>query len=293
MKKIDQVTRLRRVREQAIASISPRRPRAIAVTGGKGGVGKSALAVNLAVAYAGLGARTLLVDGDLGMADLNLLLGVAPERSALDVLQGMPVDQALVAAHGLHLLPALNGCFQLENMSGDSRVRLLDAIDGLADRFDTLVMDIGAGIGRNQIEMAGALPTVVVVATPEPLALADAYACIKVLSRKQHLRHAYVLPNRVRNQDEGDEVVSRLNSLVTRFLDFNLLALPAIPFDPVVPDAAAQGQPVVLSHPDAPASRAIRMAARRLDSLAADEEQVVEGRFFQRPRDRRASSTGS
>jgi flagellar biosynthesis protein FlhG len=282
--KLDQASRLRRMRNQGIPSISPRRPRAIAVTGGKGGVGKSAVAVNLAVTYAGLGARTLLVDGDLGMADLNLLCGVAPERSALDVLQGLPVDQALVPVHGLHLLPALNGCFQLENMAGEARARLLDAIDGLAARFDTLVVDIGAGIGRNQVEMTGVVPTVVVVATPEPLALADAYACIKVLCRKQSLRSAYVLPNRVRNQDEADEVVGRLNSLVSRFLDFTLRPLPCIPFDPSVSDAAAEGTPVVLSRPDAPASRAIRQAARRLDVLAGDEEQLAEGRFFHRQR---------
>jgi flagellar biosynthesis protein FlhG len=291
MTKSDQASELRRMRGEGIASISPRRPRAIAVTGGKGGVGKSALAVNMAVTYAGLGARTLLVDGDLGMADLNLLLGVAPERSALDVLHGLPVDDALVPAHGLHLLPALNGCFQLENMNGDARARLLDAIDGLADRFDTLVMDIGAGIGHNQIEMTGVVPTVVVVATPEPLALADAYACIKVLSRKQQLRRAYLLPNRVRSQDEANEVVSRLNSLVTRFLDFNLVPLPAIPFDATVADAAAEGMPIVVSRPDAPASRAIRQTARRLDVLSAEMDELVPGRFFHRPRDGRA--TGS
>jgi flagellar biosynthesis protein FlhG len=293
MKKSDQAGRLRRMRDQGIADISPRRPRAIAVTGGKGGVGKSALAVNLAVTYAGLGARTLLVDGDLGMADLNLLLGVAPERTALDVLQGLPVDQALVPAHGLHLLPALNGCFQLENMSGDARGRLLDAIDGLAVRFDTLVIDIGAGIGKNQVAMAGVVPTVVVVATPEPLALADAYACIKVLSRKQHVRRAYVWPNRVRGQDEADEVIARLNSLVARFLDFTLQPLPAIPFDGAVSDAAAEGMPIVLSRPDSPASRAIRSAARRLDVLSGEQDEPTpDGGFFRR-RDRDRRTTGS
>ena len=291
MNRSDQAGKLRRLRDEGVTSISPRRSRSIAVTGGKGGVGKSALAVNLAVTYATLGARALLVDGDLGMADLNLLLGVAPDRSSLDVLQGLPVDQALVPAHGLHLLPALNGCFQLENMNGDARGRLLDAIDGLADRFDTLVLDIGAGIGKNQVEMAGVVPTVVVVATPEPLALADAYACIKVLCRKQQVRRAYVLPNRVRNQDEADEVVGRLNSLVNRFLEFDLVALPAIPFDASVADAAAGGTPIVLSRPDSPASRAIRLCARRLDVLSGEHDDLTPGRFFHRNRDRRA--TGS
>jgi flagellar biosynthesis protein FlhG len=282
MTKTDQATTLRLLRNQGTVSIVPKRPRAIAITGGKGGIGKSAIAVNLAVSYADLGSRTLLVDGDLGMADLNLLLGVAPERSALDVLQGMPVSEALVAVHGLHLLPALNGSYSLENMGDEPRGRLFAAIDSLADRFETLVIDVGAGIGHNQVALAGMVPTVIVVATPEPLALADAYACLKVLCRKQNLRRAYVLPNRVRNQEEGAEVVARLTSLVSRFLDINLKPLPAIPFDASLSDAAAEGVPSVLSRPDAPASRAIRHIARRLDSLTDDAELMTKGRFFTR-----------
>src|SRR5262249_18047488 len=107
------------------------RRRAIAVTGGKGRVGKSTMALNPPVACAPRGARTLAVDGDLGMADLNLLLGLAPERSLLDVVNGERLESALVGAHGIHLLPALNGSYKLANLDGRARERILDAIDRL------------------------------------------------------------------------------------------------------------------------------------------------------------------
>ena len=112
----DQAATLRVIRNGDAPSTVAQRERAIAVTGGKGGVGKSTVALNLAMAYAARGANALMVDTDLGMADLNLLLGVAPGRSMLDVLNGTPVEEALVAAHGIHLLPALNGSYLLATM---------------------------------------------------------------------------------------------------------------------------------------------------------------------------------
>jgi flagellar biosynthesis protein FlhG len=265
----DQAATLRHL-ARGVIPLDARRERTIAITGGKGGVGKSTLAVNLAVAYARRGARALAIDGDLGMADLNLLLGVAPERSLLDVVRGCPVEQILVAAHGIHLLPALNGSYALENLDAPARDALLAAIQSLDRSFDTRIVDVAAGIGATQTCLAGAVADPVVVVTPEPLSLADAYACLKVLARHEGVQHAHVVANRVRSQAEADEVVARLTALVGRFLELRLSALPAIPLDPLVADAAASGVPLVLSHPDAPASRAIKQLARRLDALAAD-----------------------
>ena len=113
--------------------------RAFAVTGGKGGIGKSTLAVNLAVAYAQLGAKTLMVDTDLGMADLNLLLGVAPEKSLLDALGGAPLSEVLVKAHGIELLPALNGSYLLSTLGPAGLRRIMELVESLATQFETLV----------------------------------------------------------------------------------------------------------------------------------------------------------
>jgi flagellar biosynthesis protein FlhG len=255
---------------------TPRR-RAIAVTGGKGGVGKSTVAVNISVAFAKRGARTITMDGDMGMADLNLLLGLAPEKSILDVIQGEHLENALIAAHGIHLLPALNGSFRLANLDGRARERILDAIDRLGERFDTLIIDTPAGIGESAMALAGAAADVIVVATPEPLSLADAYACLKVLVTKQGVRRAYILPNNVRSPSEADDVFGRLQALVDRFIGIELEMLPAVPHDIAVTRAAIAGIPVVAHSPDSPAARAFRQVTRRLDALArppAPEERL-------------------
>jgi len=242
--------------------------RAIAVTGGKGGVGKSTLALNLACAYAQASAKTLLVDTDLGMADLNLLLGVAPDKSMLDALGGASLDDVLVAAHGIHLMPALNGSYLLSTIGPAAQQRIVDLVESLASRFDTLIMDIAAGVGQSQTTFAGATSDVIVVVNPEPLSMADAYASLKVLANERGVKHAFLVPNRVTSRAQSDEVVTRLGALVDRFLDLDITPLPPIPADPAVVEAAQIGVPLVVHAPDAPASRAIRHLTRALAKLA-------------------------
>lgn len=257
--------------------------RALAVSGGKGGVGKSTIALNLAVAYAQAGARTLVVDTDLGMADLNLLLGVAPERSVLDALGGTPLEEVLVEGHGIHLLPALNGSYLLSTLGAGGQQRILELVSGLAERFDTLVVDVAAGIGQTQTTFAGATTDAVVVVNPEPLSMADAYACLKVLATEQRVRHAYVVPNRVTSRAQAQELVVRLQALVDRFLDLELTPLPHIPADPAVGEAAQYGVPLLVHAPDAPAARAIRQLTRALASFAPSAPRSSPASWWRTP----------
>jgi flagellar biosynthesis protein FlhG len=249
----------------------------IAITGGKGGVGKSTIAINLAVAYGRRRGRVLALDGDAGMADLNILLGVAPERSLLDVVRGVPADEVIVEAHGIHLMPALNGSYALANLDDVARRRIFDSVATLGRRFDTLVIDTPAGLGQNAVAFAGVAADVIVVATPEPLSLADAYACMKVLRTRAGLQRALVIPNGVRTQEEADDVVERLRNLNDRFLGVELEELPAIPFDPAVRAAAAAGVPLVLHAPESPAARALVKIARRIDALSSPVSVGVGG----------------
>jgi flagellar biosynthesis protein FlhG len=242
--------------------------RSIAVSGGKGGVGKSTIALNLAIAYSQLGARTLMVDTDLGMADLNLLLGVAPDKSILDALSGTPIDDVLVSAHGIELLPALNGSYLLSTIGPTAQRRVIELVSTLSERFDTLVVDVAAGIGQAQTTFAGASSDAIVVVNPEPLSMADAYACLKTLATQQNVRHAYVLPNRVTSRNQANELTARLGALVSRFLDLEITGLPSVPADPNVAESAQYGVPLMIHAPDSPAARAIRQLTRVLSSLA-------------------------
>jgi flagellar biosynthesis protein FlhG len=265
----DQAATLRVIRggDGPAVRTTPQR-RSIAVSGGKGGVGKSTVALNLAITYALQGAKTLVVDTDLGMADLNLLLGIAPDKNVLDALGGENIDNCLVEAHGITLLPALNGSYALSNIGASSQSRILDMVQGLSTRFDTLVIDIAAGIGQLQTTMASAPTDTLVVVNPEPLSMADAYAALKVLSTEQGVKHAYIVPNRVTSRAQADEVVARLHALVDRFLDLEVTALPYIPSDPCVGESAQIGVPLAVNAPDSPAARALRQIARILNSNA-------------------------
>jgi len=268
----DQADSLRRINKSPLVLLAPARRRVVAVTGGKGGVGKSTVAVNLAVTWAKRGARCLALDGDLGMADLNLLMGLAPHRSILDLVQGAPIEDVLVEAHGIHLLPALNGSFQAANLGVRARQTLVECIGEVASRFDTLVVDTAAGIGDNAISLAAMASDVVVVATSDPLSLADAYACLKVLSTRMGLTRAFLLPNSVRTPSEGDDITDRLQSLVDRFLGIEVVPLPPVPYDPAIRASAAAGIPFVIHNPETPAARAIRKVARRIDDLAQEAD---------------------
>ena len=264
----DQAATLRVIHGNKSAQPPPRR--AIAVSGGKGGVGKSTIALNLAIAYSQLGAKTLMVDTDLGMADLNLLLGVAPERSILDALGGTPIDDVLVPAHGISLLPALNGSYLLSTIGPTAQRRVLDLVSSLASKFDTLVVDIAAGIGQAQTTFGAATTEAIVVVNPEPLSMADAYACLKTLATQEQIRHAYVLPNRTTSRAQADELIARLGALVARFLDLEITGLPAIPADPAVGESAQIGVPLLVHAPGSPAARAIRGLPRALATLAPE-----------------------
>lgn len=259
-----------------------RRERAIAVTGGKGGVGKSTIAVGLASAFVADGSDTLMIDADLGMADLNLLLGVAPPHSLLDALGGAPIDEVLVAAHGMHLLPAANGSFELATLGPLARARACALVEELRVRFDTVVLDIAAGIGHQQSAFTRAARDCVVVVNPEPLSMADSYACLKVLATEHGLDTAYVVPNRVTSRGQADDVVGRLTDLVARFLDLTLVAMPYVPADPAVIEAAHFGVPLVRHRPDAPAARAMRRLARALDAVTPPDQRLDSAQQFWR-----------
>ncbi len=229
----------------------------LAFTGGKGGVGKSFVSANAAVWMAKHDMKTLTVDGDFSMADLNLLFGLAPERSVLDVLRGMPIEAVLERAHGIDLLPGLNGNSMLANLDPAQAASIYVEIESLRDRYETTVIDAPAGLSDVGIEMCALATHVVLVLSPEPTSLADAYACLKALTARVGLDRAFVVVNRAETEGDAHDAYTRLEALVSRFLGVELCELPYIPLDRQAATACALGSPAVLQYPDAPASRAL------------------------------------
>lgn len=244
----------------------PRQAQVIAVASGKGGVGKTSLVANLAVAFTAQGARVLAVDGDLGMANLHIAFGISPGRTVLDVLSGsVPIDQALVQAPGgVTLLSGGSGRFDVANLSERQQYSLFTTIDTLEDRFDVLLIDTAAGIGAPAVAFAGAAQQVVVVATPEPTSLVDAYGFIKVLCQRCGFKRVSMVANMVKSPREGEDLYGQLATLLERFLAVSLDYAGAIVSDVRVGRAIRTGSPVLVSGPSGPAARCIEDVARKL-----------------------------
>lgn len=241
-------------------------PRVFAVTSGKGGVGKSVLSANLGVCLAKLGRKVLLVDADLALANLDLMLGIDVRTSVNDVLSShsRAVDVMMEGPHGVHLLPACSGDVKMADMDDTLRQALFSAIDTLEDRFDTVVIDTGAGIGSNSTSFAAAAQQTLVVVTPDPASMADAYAMVKVLNVHCGVKRIYLVVNMASGPAEADQVVSRLLDLVDQFLDVALVPVGYVYKDDVVQQSVRRCQPLVTTFPRAPVTASLQALAGRL-----------------------------
>lgn len=274
-----QAAGIQQLREARVIPLHIHRRRFLAVTGVKGGIGKSTLSVNLAYAFARQNSKVALVDGDMGLADLNLMLGVAPERSLADLAQGACVTDCLAEVHGMNLLPGLNGSYDLANLDSSAHGRIMEGIIELTQSFETVILDAPAGIERNAIEMTCQAEDIIVVVTPQPTAIADAYGCNKVLHTRHDVDRVYLLVNEVRSMAQGHEVVDQMMALAARFLpNLEVVPLPFVPHDMTLPHFAALGMPAVLAAPDAPASRAITKVARALDLMSQGSTSDLGGK---------------
>jgi flagellar biosynthesis protein FlhG len=245
---------------------SPRLP-AICVTGGKGGVGKTCVAVNLAVLLARTH-RPLLVDLDLGLANADLVLGVQPAADLAEVvLAGRPIEQVVAeSATGVGLVPAASGIEALANLGAQELHRLFTALARLGRTRAPLVLDTPAGIGREVIAACRAARVVAVVLTPEPTALADAYALIKVLEQAEPGRDVRAIVNMARDQQDGLAAFARLRAACQKHLGRPIELLGVIPRDEAVPAAVRRRKPLA-SGPDGPALAALAGIAARLRGL--------------------------
>jgi flagellar biosynthesis protein FlhG len=254
-------------------------PYVVAVTGGKGGVGKSSVAVNLALGLHALGGRVLLLDGDLGLANADQLLGTRASSTLWNVIQGeiRLEDAVLETPDGVSLLPACSGREEMVNLPGGAHLSLVRGIREMRDRFDFVIVDTAAGIGRAAVELAGAADTVLAVTTPDPTAVRDAFAVIKVLSKEHGVRRIGLVTNLVSSREEGLEVFKRLSAVAGRFLPVAIGLAGVVARDPCVARAVRERRPFLAIYPACSASRQIRELAKRVVTLEREALAASDG----------------
>lgn len=247
-----------------------RRRRTIAFTSGKGGVGKSSLVLNTGIALARHGRRVTILDGDLGLANLHVLLGQSPRWDLRHVVSGERrlADIALAGPSGIRLIPAGPGVAELANLGEDAREALLEQLAEVEAEAEYLLIDTAAGLDDNVLNLIVAADEAVVVTRPEPTALADAYALMKVVVQADPAYPFHVLVNMVESAEQGDRVYDALAEILVRFLGYRPGFAGAVPADAAVSQAVVEQTPFVVRTPRAPASRCVDALARRLIGAA-------------------------
>lgn len=254
----------------------------IAVTAGKGGVGKSNVSVNLAVALAQLDKNVMLMDADLGLANIDIMLGLHTKYNLSHVVQGLCdlSDIILQGPAGIQVIPAASGTEFMTHLSHAEHAGMIDAFNELTDDLDYLIIDTAAGISDTVLSFARSSQELVVVVCDEPTSLTDAYALIKVLSKRYDRTHFHILANMVRNIKDGRDLFQKLFRVAEQFLDVHLDYLGAIPFDEHVHKAVKKQKPVLIAYPESFASSSLRELADGVTSWPCKTSLMGNTSFF-------------
>ncbi len=273
---MDQAARLRKL----VSRHQEERARVIAVCSGKGGVGKTNIVVNLGLILARQGQRTLIFDADLGLANVDILMGLVPGYTIAEVITGQRelAEVVVRGPGGLLLIPGASGIQELADLHPAARDRLIGDLEALAREVDVILVDSGAGISQTVVTFAAAAGEAIVVATPEPTSITDAYGLIKGLQRLRV--RVNLLVNRAINLAEGRQTAQRLQGACRRFLQLELPLLGIIPEDSHVGEAVRRQQPLCELYPRCQAARALEEAAARING----QEPPAKGNrsFWQR-----------
>lgn len=254
----------------------------LAVTGGKGGTGKSSVAVNLATAFAQMGRKTMLFDGDLGLANVDVLLGLTPRFTLEHVVRGeRSLEEVILeTAAGVRVVPAASGVARMAALNPREQAGIVQAFSTLPGPLDALIVDTAAGISESVLQFCQAAQQVLVVLRDEPTSLTDTYALIKVLSRNHAMRHFQVVANMTRDPDQGPNVFRRLQRVTDRYLDVLLEYAGEIPEDRLLQKAVQAQRSVMEMYPGCPAAQAFKRLARAATNWPAPAHATGRIEFF-------------
>jgi flagellar biosynthesis protein FlhG len=276
-------TRLSRSQAETLEELNASRPvKVIAVTGGKGGVGKTTVSANLAVAIAAQGRDVMLVDADLGLANVDVVLGLNTRFHLGHVVSGeCALEDAIVTGpHGLQIVPAASGIKRMANLSDTEQAGIIRAFSDLYHRVDVMIVDTAAGLHDSVLTFSQAAQHVLVVVCDEPASITDAYALVKVLSREHGVRRFQILANQTRRSGEGPELFQKISRVCDRFLNVTLEFAGSVPFDDYLRRAVQRQSAVVEAYPASISSVALKNLAVKADKWSVPQGARGHLEFF-------------
>ncbi|MDE6616829.1 MAG: MinD/ParA family protein [Lachnospiraceae bacterium] len=249
--------------------------RVITVTSGKGGVGKSNISLNLAIQFSRLRKKVVILDADFGLANIEVMLGIRPQYNLSDVIfRGRNVGEIITKGPGnIGFVSGGSGIHELTNLTSGQLKILVNVMYQLDSIADIIIIDTGAGISDNVMEMILSSSEILLVATPEPASITDAYVLLKTLKNQEGYNKnslkIRLLGNRTQNREEGRELFEKLDSVVGKFLDMEMDYMGAVPYDSFLQKAVMKQRPVSLAYPNAPSSKAIQELASILENKSS------------------------
>ena len=270
------------IMSQAQLSVATHKVRCIAITGGKGGVGKTNISINLATSLSKLNKRVMLLDADFGLANVDVVLGLSPGKNLLHVIEGKnSIEDILIdGPDNIKIVPASSGVKRMANLNNLEQSGLISAFSELSDLVDVMIVDTAAGISDSVVHFARAAGEVIVVVCDEPASIADAYALIKVLSRDYAVNKVSIISNQVESKAHGEVLFNQIMKVINKYLDVSVNYLGAIPEDTYLKKAVKRQLAVTGAYPRSRASEAFKQIAKKINETKIDENSSGNLEFF-------------